>query len=71
MTTKKDRKKPFSISLYEPEIGEVDSFVKNIGKRLGFYISRNEVIRKVLLAHVRYKTGKYSSYEAAEKSIKG
>jgi len=71
MTVKKNRKKPFSISLYEPEIEEVDSFVEELGKALGFDVSRNELTRKALLAHVRFKTGKFESYEAAEKSIKG
>ena len=52
--------KVFSISVTTKELEEIEKFVKDKSRQLGAKISRNEVIRRATLAHIRFEKSKKS-----------
>lgn len=48
------KSKVFSVSFRESEVGEMNGFLDKMKKETGFKISRNEFVRRAVLAQVRY-----------------
>lgn len=55
MGTERKRKRPFSISLHESDLEEIREHLIDFRDETGIEISRNELIRRAVLAHVRYR----------------
>jgi len=49
------RKRPFSISLHESDLEEIREHLIAFREETGIDISRNELIRRTVLAHIRFK----------------
>ena len=50
--TRKD--KVFSVSMREGEIIDIEDHLKELEAQSGYSVSRNELIRKVTLAHIEF-----------------
>jgi len=49
------RKRPFSISLHESDLVEIREHLAVFREETGVGISRNELIRRAVLAHIRFE----------------
>ena len=48
------KNKVFSVSMVKSEVDDVDKYVEKLIKESGYKISRNEIIRRATLAHVKF-----------------
>lgn len=58
--------KVFSVSMSTQEVIDVDTFVEELIKESGFKISRNEIIRRATLAHIKYVKDKKKTKDYME-----
>ena len=69
MSQGQDRKKNFSISMKPREISEVDKYIEELIVDSGFKVTRNEIIRRATLAHVRFMKNKNKDYKEIFKGV--
>lgn len=64
-----ERKKNFSVSFRPKEISEVDEYVERLIAESGYKISRNEIIRRATLAHIRFMEENGIDYKEIFKGV--
>lgn len=62
----KRKNKVFSVSMQELEVEEIDGYIETLQEEFGFSISRNELIRRATLAHIRFTQENDESFEYKE-----
>ena len=62
----KRKNKVFSVSMKQKETEEIDEYVEKLQEEFGFSISRNELIRRATLAHIRFTQENDESLEYKE-----
>lgn len=68
----KRKSKLFSVSFKPEDLEELSEFLEAMGKETGTAFSRNEIIRRSMLAHIRYvkQKGKKKAYTKIFKDVK-
>lgn len=66
MEKKNKKDAVFSVSMKTDEVGEIEEYINNLETQLGFTISRNELIRRATLAHIRFTQKNDESLEYKE-----
>ena len=69
MVQSPDRKKNFSISMKPKEICELDKYIEELIAESGYRITRNEIIRRATLAHVRFMKDVKKDYKEVFKGV--
>lgn len=70
MTLRKE--KVFSISMSKKDMQEIDEHVEKLERESGYLLSRNELIRRATLAHIRFsKKSDSKTYEETFKQTVG
>lgn len=68
------KSKVFSVSFTVDDVKEIDAFVARLGSELGMKISRNQIIRKAAIAHIRFeesqRSNKPQSYKESLRTVK-
>jgi len=67
MSKRKD--KVFSVSMMEGEVNEIENYIAELEKEHGFSISRNELVRRATLAHIRFMQADDSNYAEIFKKV--
>lgn len=66
----KRKTKLFSVSFRDEDLDKLEQYLKDVKRQTGFELSRNELIRRAVLAHVGFKRkGSSPEYDDVFKAI--